>query len=76
MINDQQRSLNNNFNKNAFQQDAYRPLQWPPGWGGGVVCPGGVFPVRAGIHAPAPPPVNRITDAYENITLPQLRCAR
>ena len=25
---------------------------------------------------PPPPPVNRITDACENITLPQLRCGR
>ena len=25
-------------NKNAFQLDAYRPLQWPPG----VICPGSV----------------------------------
>ena len=33
-----------NYNKNAFQQDAYRPLQWPSRGGGclpkGVVCPG------------------------------------
>ena len=36
---------------------------------------GGVSaPVHAGIHTP--PPVNRIIDAYENITLPQLRCRR
>ena len=27
-------------------------------------------------HAPPPPPVNRITHACENITLPQLRCGR
>ena len=28
-------------NKNAFQQDAYRPLQWPSVWGE-CVCAGGV----------------------------------
>ena len=28
------------------------------------------------MHAPPSPPVNRITDACENITLPQLRCER
>ena len=38
----------------------------------------GVFPsgVSASVHAGIHPPVNRITDACENITLPQLRCGR
>ena len=31
-------------NKNAFQKDVYRPLQWPSGWLGGVVSLGGVCP--------------------------------
>ena len=35
---------------------------------GGNVCPG-----RGVCHTP---PVNSITDACENITLPQLRCGR
>ena len=34
----------------------------------GVVCPGG----GSGIHPP--PPVDRMADACEDITLPQLRC--
>ena len=34
--------------KNAFQLDAYRPLQWPSG-GGGSVCPGGVCLGRRGV---------------------------
>ena len=38
----------------------------------GGVCQGVSAPVHAGIHTP----VNRITDACENITLPQLRCRR
>ena len=33
-----------------------------------------VAPVHAGILPPSP--VNRMTDACENITLPQLRCGR
>ena len=45
-------------------------------WGGvclGVSAREGVSgPVHAGIH----PPVNRITYACRNITLPQLRCKR
>ena len=37
------------------------------------VCPGGCLPRRGCLpHTP----VNRITDACENITLPQLRCGR
>ena len=51
---------------------------------GGAVCPGrvsapgrgcllgGSAPMHAGIH----PPVERMTDVCENITLPQLRCGR
>ena len=38
-----------------------------------AVCPGGVC--REGL-LPDIPPVNRIADACENITLPQLRCGR
>ena len=38
-------------------------------WVGGGVCP-----VHAGIHTP--PHVNRMTDACENITFPQLRYGR
>ena len=37
----------------------------------GGVCPGGVCP---GECLPHHPPVNRISDACENITLPQLCC--
>ena len=37
---------------------------------GGVCFPGGVLGVYPSI------PVNRKTDACENITLPQLRCGR
>ena len=44
-------------NKKAFQYDAYRPLFWS-GKGSGVE---------------ADPPVNRMTDTCENITLPKLR---
>ena len=40
--------VNSKVNKNAFQYDGYRPLQWPSGvrgclprWG---VCPGGAWP--------------------------------
>ena len=53
-------------NKNAFQWDAYRPLQWPSDWGGvsaqGSVCTMGVSSwgsARGGGH---PPPVDRILD--------------
>ena len=35
-------------------------------WAGGL-CPGVSAPVHAGIHNP-PPPVDRMTDACENIT--------
>ena len=72
-------------NKNAFQQDAYRPLQWPTGERGASAqgdvsaCTGyrGVSaPVHAGIQSRPPPPphVNRITDACENIILPLIKC--
>ena len=51
-------------------------------WAGGGVCvcipacTGQVW-CLPGVGGPAtPPPVNRITDACENITLPQLRCGR
>ena len=51
-----------------------------------VAVPGG-SPGRGGLQAPGtppgadppadtPPPINRMTDACENITLPQLRCGR
>ena len=48
----------------------------------GGVCPGGVCPGdSAGMTAQrgvcqTPPPVNRMTDTCENITLPQLRFGR
>ena len=83
------------FNKNAFQWEAYRSLQWPLGGGAGV-CPEGVS--AQGVSAQGDclpsmhlggggvclpqcilgytPSPNRITDACENITLPQLRCGR
>ena len=60
-------------------------LVWGGVWSGGVPAPGGVCLVRGGLvwggGIPActeadPPPVNRITHACENITLPQLRCGR
>ena len=38
-------------------------------WAGGVCLSGGGLP-----HTP--PPVGRMTDACEHITLPQLRCGR
>ena len=41
--------------------------------------PGGLHQQPPGAEAPRrkdPPPVNRITDTCENITLPQLRCGR
>ena len=45
----------------------------------GGVCSGGVcggcLPRRGVCHTPHPP-VDRMTDACENITLPQLRCRR
>ena len=43
-------------------------------WGEWSVCPWGVS--AQGVSARHPPPVNRIIDACENITLPQLRCGR
>ena len=72
-------------NKNAFQQDAYRSLQWPSSVGGGGVCPRGVCqgactPPWTKTQTPPiacwdthPPPVNRMTDRGKNITFPQLR---
>ena len=65
-------NVNFNLNKNAFQWDAYHPLQWPS-----LLQHTSPFPRHA--HPPAKRPlprVNRITDACENITLPQLRCGR
>ena len=70
------------LNKNAFQYDAYHPLQWSSPLGvsaqGGVcpggVCPGGVCP--EGVCQTPPPPVNTIPDRCQNITLPQLRCGQ
>ena len=47
-------------------------------WAGGVypsMHPGGVS--AQGVSSTHPlPPVDRMTDACENITLPQLRCGR
>ena len=55
---------------------------------GGVPGPGGMYLVRGGggvcLAGPrrmylvrySPPPLDRITDACKNITLPQLRCGR
>ena len=48
-------------NKNAFQWDAYRPLQLPSGGG---VCLGGVQP-----------PVNRMTRQVEKLA-PDFVCGR
>ena len=51
-------------------------------WGWGVSAPGGASALEGGRvvsqHAlrQTPTPVNRITHACENITLPQLRCGR
>ena len=39
---------------------------------GGGVCPGGCLPSACWDT----PPVDRMTDACKNITLPQLRCGR
>ena len=55
-----------------------RPLQWPspPAKGGvsarGGVCPRGRVSARDGGCLPDPLPVDRMTDACENITFPQL----
>ena len=46
-----------------------RTARLPP-YGGGVMVLGGYGP--GGMVWPYPPPVNRMTDACENITLPQL----
>ena len=61
-------------------------LGWMPGPGGGCLpgtggClpgpgGGGVVSQHALGRTPPLPAVNRITDACENITLPQLRCGR
>ena len=42
---------------------------------GGCLVPGGGIPASTEADTPLSP-VNRITDACENITLPQLRCGR
>ena len=47
------------------QEGVYPSLNWA-----GDVCP------SACGDTPPSPPVNRMTDAWENITLPQLRCGR
>ena len=46
----------------------------PMGGGGCLLWEGCVYPQHA--LRQTPPTVNRITDACENITLPQLRCGR
>ena len=61
------------FYKNAFQWDAYRPLQWPSDGGREGVCPGGVC-LGGGVHLP--PLTEFLTHACENITFPQLRLRR
>ena len=43
---------------------------------GGCLPGGGVSARGGGVAATHTHPVNRITDACENITLPQLRCGR
>ena len=52
-----------------------------PGPGGGYLVrgvpgPGGRVYLVPGWYQPRYPPLDRITDARENITLPQLRCGR
>ena len=53
-------------NKNAFQWDAYRPLQWPSDWGGclprGVSAQWGCLPGGSARGDGHPPPVDRILD--------------
>ena len=48
-------------------------------WGGSLPA-GGMSTQEGGVHllggCRLDPPVNRITDKYKNITLPQLRCGR
>ena len=71
----------NFINKNAFQLDAYCPLQWPSlGGVGGVCLAVGCLPVGVCVSAAgggsARPPMDRMTDTCRNITLPQLRCGR
>ena len=74
-------------NKNAFEWDAYRPLQWPSRGGGvclsrgvyprGVsayrgVCPGGVHTPPCPLHAEVHPPwTELLTYTCENITFPR-----
>ena len=72
----------------AWRPPQARPLNFPPGCGPGDLQ--GMLgyhppPRPAAKHAGIPPamhsgiptpPVNRITDTYRNITLPQLRCGR
>ena len=43
---------------------------------GGLPGPGGCTWFQGDVPAQVLPPVDRITDACENITLPQLRCGR
>ena len=78
--------------KIAFQQDAYHPLadriskyalllRRGGAWSGGCLVLGGCLLGGGGCGIPActkadPLPVNRITHACENTTLPQLRCGR
>ena len=78
------------INKNAFQQDAYCPLQWPsllpcmpprpppPPYmphcntcNPTMYAPLPCMPHHACPHHGQPPPMDRMTDACENITLPQ-----
>ena len=58
-----QEPYSNVINKNAFQLDAYRPLQWPSDWGLSArgCLPRGCLPwgsAQGGVH----PPVDRILD--------------
>ena len=53
--------------------EAPGPGGFVPGLGG-VPGPGGCTWSQGGVPAQVFPPVNRMTDACENITLPQLRC--
>ena len=50
--------------KNAFQWDAYRPLQWPSLGGGGVLSAWGEGVCPRGVYTSAP---DRMKDACENI---------
>ena len=54
---------------------APRGFAWSGGaWSRGFACYGGMLSQHALRQTPSP--VNRITHACENITLPQLRCGR